>query len=453
MPINSRLGKKMDLEVERLGIFGEGVSSWYGCTIFVDGALPGEKVYASLYEKKKNYGRAKSLKILSTSPDRVEPACPLFGTCGGCQIMHLAYAKQLEMKRQKVTDALERIGKCTDVVVNECLPSPQSLHYRNKIQIPVVPKGDRVDLGLYARNSHQLVPMTECFIHCDLGEKVFKHVQSILQNSLIQAFDYEKKTGELRHILIKTAVATNQVLVVLVSAIQPSETIIHLSKMIMDSVSEVKGVVHNFNPNPDNTVLGSQYFCLCGNESIEDELCGLKIKVSPASFCQVNPAQAKVLYETALENANVSASDTVLDAYCGVGAMSLLFARRAKKVIGVEYVAEAIEDAKENAYKNGIQNISFFASTTEDFLKDFKESLDIVVLNPPRKGCEHSVLSAVADKAKKSIVYISCDPATLARDIHILSSLGWILDYVQPFDMFPQTAHVETLVVLKKTII
>ena len=450
MPVNSRLGKKMDLDIERLGINGEGVGQWYGCTIFVDGALPGEKVHSSLYEKKKNYGRARVLKLLSSSPHRVTPPCPLFGKCGGCQIMHLSYEEQLKAKRQRVIDALERIGKFRDISVKQCVPSSTPLHYRNKIQIPVASSIEGMRFGLYARNTHDLIDMDNCHIHCSLGEEVYQKLQTILKASSLIPFDYKTGQGELRHLLIKTSVSTEQVLVVLVTAMKPSDSLYAVAEKILAEIPAVKGIVHNLNTEIDNTVLGSQYTTLAGQEAVEDILCGIRFKVSPASFFQVNPKQAEQLYKAALQASGIMENDTVLDAYCGVGGMSLLFAKTAKHVIGVESVPEAIEDARYNARINALSNTEFHAELAEKYIADYEGNLDIVILNPPRKGCDPALIDKIGDLPLKKIVYVSCDPATLARDLQLLSLKGWKIDSVEPFDMFPQTAHVECLVALSK---
>lgn len=449
MPINSRLGKKMELEIERLGINGEGVSSWYGCTIFVDGALPEEKVLASLYEKKKNYGRARVLSLLSTSPDRVEPICPLFGRCGGCQMMHMSYDRQLMAKRQRVVDALERIGKFKEVSVSQCRPSFSELFYRNKIQIPVEAGESGMRLGLYAKNSHDLIDMQTCYIHCPLGQKVYEALKPLLQASSIIPFNKRTGQGEIRHVLIKTAVATNQVLIVLVGAQKPTSEMLEFARLLIERIPEVKGVVHCLNTDVDNTVLSQSFTVLQGQGAIEEKLLGLYFKISPASFFQVNPRQAEALYQAAIDVSAVDKEDVVLDAYCGVGTMSLLFAQRAKRVIGIESVEDAIVDAKANASRNNIGNAEFHAATVEGFIRDFSDKVDVIILNPPRKGCDPSVIDSIACRDLKKIVYVSCDPATLARDLHLLAQKGWVIDTVEPFDMFPQTAHVETLVSLK----
>jgi len=413
------MNESLVLTIQRLGIHGEGVSSWEGLTTFVDGALPGEVVKAIIVERKKSYARAKVLERLQTAPTRVQPICPVFGRCGGCQLMHLDPGEQLKTKRQRVIDALERIGKLFDVPVLECLPSPKPLHYRNKIQLPV--KDGK--LGLYAFNSHDLVEIDQCFIHCALGEKAFQVVKNNLH-------------PDLKYVLIKTAIQTDQILVVLVTA-EPTDLTAY-AETLMRALPQIKGVVQNINPSDTNTVLSSNFRTLAGQPYIEDLICGLRFKVSPASFFQVNPAQAENLYQKAIEFCELTGEETVLDGYCGVGTLSLLLAQKAKKVIGIESVPAAIEDAKENAKINQI-DASFICSKAEKFKL---EKVDVAVINPPRKGCEPEFLEQLD---ARRIVYISCDPATLARDLAILRTRGYQTEMVQPFDMFPQTMHVESI--------
>lgn len=425
--------QEIDLTIERLGINGEGVGRYEGLTLFVDGALPGEKVRARIYDRRKTFARANVIKFFNRSTHRVQPPCPLFGTCGGCQLMHLDYPQQLEAKRMRVVDAMQRIAKI-DVEVMPCIPSPQPLAYRNKIQLPV---GSNNRLGLYARNTHDLVEIEECGIHCALGERALGHVQSILKNS--------PQTSDLKHVLIKTAVRRDEVLVVLVTKTQESP--MEIANQILRAMPEIRGVVQNINPQTNNVILGPHFRTLAGQGWIEEELCGLLFKVSPASFFQVNPMQAEALYQKVLELACLTGSEHVLDAYCGVGTLSLLVARSAREVTGIEYVADAINDAKENAQRNQIENANFLCGLAEEKVAAL-DQIAIAILNPPRKGCERSFLEALCKKAPHRIVYVSCDPATLARDLQILTQQGYRVDIVQPFDMFPQTMHVECVVSL-----
>ncbi len=423
------LGETITLSIQRIGTYGEGVGSLDGFTFFVEGALPGEQVHAVVTEVRKNYGRAQTTEFLVKSPHRVSPPCPVFGRCGGCQIMHLAYPQQLETKRQRVIDALERIGKIK-VDVQPCVASPAPFSYRNKIQLPY----RNGQLGLYAFNTHDLIAIEKCYIHCPLGEKAIEVVKKVLKGV---------SAPYLRHVLIKTAVHTHQVLVILVTTQEADVS--KLAEAIQSSMPEIKGVVQNFNDETGNVVLGRRYETLIGEGSIFDSICGLSFKVSPASFFQVNSGQAENLYQKALDVCNFKGSETVLDAYCGVGTLSLLMAQKVKKVTGVESVPEAIADAEENSRLNGIKNAHFTCALAEDFIGALS-GIDVAVINPPRKGCEASFLQKLVLLKPKRIVYISCDPATLARDLQLLAD--YRIERVQPFDMFPQTVHVETLVSL-----
>lgn len=364
--------------------------------------------------------------------------------------MHYAYPKQLEFKRQRVVDALERIGKLSNVMVQPCLAAPHPLAYRNKIQLPVQQVHGRLILGLYAHRTHDLIDLEGCTIHCPLGEQAYRIIRKLLSNSPISAYDPETGRGELRHILLKTAVFTHQVLVVLVTQrTAPSPALCRLADGILDSMNEIQGVLHNAQPRESNAVLGARYTLLAGEESIVESLCGLSFKVSPASFFQVNPHQAEMLYRTALERAALTGEESVLDAYCGVGTLALFFAQHAKEVLGTECVPDAIQDAQENAALNGIQNARFVCAHAEEFIQTL-DKVDVVLLNPPRKGCAPEMLQALLRLQPQRILYISCDPDTLARDLSVLVAAGWQLGPVQPFDMFPQTAHVETLAVLTR---
>jgi len=443
------LNQTIQLTIHDIGNNGEGVGSYEGCTVFVEGALPGEEVEVSVFQCKKNYARAKLLSILTPSPDRVKPACPLFEQCGGCQIMHLSYDKQLEIKQKKVREALHRIGKITNVDVPPCLPSPLPFAYRNKIQLPVRLKNEEITLGLYARSSHDLIEIDHCLIHCELGEEVYNSVRQIIKNSKLTIYDPITAKGELRHVLIKSAIYTREVLVILVTNGEASRELIEIAKKIQNECLQVKGIVQNINIRRDNVILGKKYYTLTGQNFVHEKVCGLVFKISPASFFQVNTQQAECLYAKALELAHLQGSEVVLDAYCGVGTLSLIFARCAKEVIGVECLNEAIKDAEDNAKMNGIENVSFVCANVEDFVKK-QTAVDLLLLNPPRQGCDPSFLEKIGKLQPKTIIYISCDPATLARDLVILYSHKYTITTIQPYDMFPQTAHVESVVKLER---
>lgn len=431
------------LTIERVGINGEGVGRFNGYAVFVEGALPGEEVRVEILEKHQRYLRAELKEILTPSPHRVEPPCPLYGKCGGCQMMHLHYEEQLKAKRMRVVDALLRIGKLPHVEVFPCMASPHPLSYRNKIQLPSSLKSGEIKFGLYAKNSHDLVEIESCKIHCSLGDQVFQRVEKILKDAKISA-------PFLKTLLIKTACFTDEVLVILVT--EGKGELEAVATQILNDILEVKGVVQNINSTSRNRVLGETFQLLAGKEAIEEKLCGLYFKVSAASFFQVNPFQAEHLYQKALELGELKGGEKVLDAYCGVGTLSLILSKRAGEVIGVECVQEAVRDARENALRNHCLNVQFFCEKAEDFIMRLSD-IDVAFLNPPRKGCEKSFLEALCKLKPDRIGYISCDPATLARDLALLEERGYETLTVQPFDMFPQTAHVESLaqIKLKKT--
>ncbi len=437
----------VSLSIHDLGSSGEGVGSLNHYKIFVRGALPNEEVRVQLTECHKTYAHAKLLEITKPSKDRIDPSCPYFHRCGGCQLMHLPYEKQLLYKQQKVMSAIQRIGKIDSSPVKECLPSPLPLHYRNKVQLPVKLQNNTCVSGFYAHSSHDFIQIDACLIHCNIGESVYHLIQKILKNADILPYDPLTEKGEIKHLIIKSAIHANKVLIVLVTNQKKSKELISLAKKIIESSPLIHGVIHNIQSKKANTILGDAYEVLEGSESIQETLLGLTFHISAASFFQVNPLQAENLYLKAIEYAEPKSTDVILDAYCGVGTLSLLFAKHAKKVIGVEVVAQAIENAKKNAQINGMQNVFFKAALAEKFITTLS-NIDTVLLNPPRKGCDPVVLKEVARLKPKKLIYISCDPATLARDLAQLASLGYQLQALQPYDMFPQTSHVECVALL-----
>jgi 23S rRNA (uracil1939-C5)-methyltransferase len=440
--------KDIELVIKSLGINGEGIAHVDGYTIFVEKALPEETVLARIFQKKKKFARAVIVKIIKESPLRKKPPCPYFSKCGGCQLMHISYDAQLKYKQDKVKNDLEHIGKIKDFNISPTIPSDDQLFYRNKIQLPVRGK-EKIQIGLYGRYSNDLIDIDNCPIHCELGNKIFKKIKSIIENSKIQAYDPATNTGFLRHVLIKTAVNTNQVLVIFVTRQnRQADLLKNIANELFLSCDEIKGVVQNINNKNDNVILGNINNILRGSSDIEEDLSGLVFKISPNSFFQVNTKQAQKLYNTAIEFGNISKSDNVLDAYCGVGTLSLLLAKKAKKVTGVENVKSAINNAKTNAKNNKIENVNFICANSEDYIKKAK-NIDIAYLNPPRSGCDKSFLETLIKLKPKTIVYISCDTATLSRDISLLKDF-YKLEKLQPIDMFPQTSHVENVAKLTR---
>lgn len=434
-------------QVTALNSHGQGICSHQNLKIFIDHAIPGEKIRAEITEKKKNFGIGKLLKVQIESLERVKPICPIFKQCGGCQIMHLSYTKQLEFKKDKVQEALRKIGKI-DAPVLPCLPSPNPLSYRNKIQLPFFEFNGRLTLGLYQQKSHDPQEIAECFIHCELGEKIFKQTKELFQNSSFKAYDEKAKTGQLRHLLIKTAIFNQECLVVIIASSKDKQKEMKaIADELIKRCPEVKGVVLNLNQKRFNSIMGDDYITLSGRPHIYEKLLGKTFKISAHSFFQVNPRQAEKLYSKALEFADLQKDQIALDAYCGTGTLSILAAKNAKKVIGIENIKSAVDDACENAKTNQIANCEFILGNVEDKIDQIKKA-DVVFLNPPRKGCELSVLQAINTLKPQRIVYVSCDPATLARDLAHLKEFGYTVKQVQPFDMFPQTNHVETCALL-----
>ncbi len=448
MAHRTSVGSTHLIDIQRLASDGQGVGNLGGLTLFVDGALPSEIVKVAIVESKKNYARGKLLAILKSSVDRVDPICPLFGSCGGCQLMHLAYEKQLESKRQKVIDALKRIGKIETPVL-PCRASPLPIGYRNKIQLPVRPGPQGNAIGLYVKGSHDLIEVDHCFIHSDLGEKIYSAIRPLIKEGPVLPYDPQTGTGELCHVLIKNTHHTDQVLIALITKQKPSPPIRSLAETIFRQDPAIRGVVHNIQAKETNVILGSQGTVLIGSPTIEEEILGLRFSISAESFFQVNPKQAEQLYQKALELSCVRKTDTVLDAYCGVGTLCLLFAKQAKKTIGIECIPKAIQDARENGKRNGILNASFILGKAEQEIDQLR-SIDIALINPPRKGADPLFLQKIIKKQIKTLLYISCDPATLARDLSLLKEAGYTIVHVEPFDMFPQTSHVETIVKLQK---
>lgn len=359
--------------------------------------------------------------------------------------MHLDYTEQLEIKRQRVQDAMTRIGRLPEIVVEPCLKSPGEFHYRNKIQVPIVPDEEGMKIGFYAKKSHDVIDVEECLIHCDLGDKIYRDLRALLLKSDIAPYNETSGKGLLRHILIRTAVHSGEVLVTFVTNGPESEKLTQIANHLIQNQPEVKAVVQNINTRRQNVILGKEWRNLAGEDHIQENICELQFNVSPASFFQVNPMQAENLYRKVIELADIGSTTTALDGYCGVGTLSLLMAKEASKVYGIECIPEAIHDAIANAKRNGITNTQFICGTVESRIGKL-DHLDVVVLNPPRKGCERKVLDHILKAKPKRLVYVSCDPATLARDLAILHEGGYRVDVVQPFDMFPQTSHVETVV-------
>ncbi|MDO3412577.1 23S rRNA (uracil(1939)-C(5))-methyltransferase RlmD [Saccharibacillus sp. CPCC 101409] len=580
------VAKNDDVTIDIVGMNhdGEGVGRADGYTLFVAGALPGERISARVLKTKKQYGYAKMQTLLEASPARVEPPCEIFDRCGGCQIQHMDYAAQLEWKRRQVADSLERIGKlnvrpfgaesavgegagealrtggaigadgtkasaataeagaqaagpgeagrdsggadsegetaaqtvvtpeeaatafgggegyensgtaqgggavseaflpdseagpaseaaapdfggsatvggseaahapgAAGILVPPTLGMSEPWRYRNKAQVPMGQDNGRLIGGFYARGSHRIVDMETCIIQHEANDEMVETVKQIGRELGISAYDEETGRGLLRHVVVKVAFATGEKMVVLVTNGDRLPRVDDWVEEIWSRIPDVKSICQNVNTRQTNVIFGDVTRVLWGEEVIHDYIGDVKFAISARSFYQVNPAQTEVLYGKTLEYAGLTGSETVIDAYCGIGTISLFLAQKAKRVYGVEIVKEAIEDARKNAVLNGIENAEFEVGASEDVIPRWKEqgiTPDVIVVDPPRKGCDIRLLETILEMKPERVVYVSCNPATLARDLRVLEDGGFKTVKVQPVDMFPQTVHVEAVALL-----
>lgn len=445
-----RKNDEITVEIERFG--GEmGVSHLEGMTLFVQGALPGERVAARAQKVEKTHAFLKTLRVLSASPYRTAPPCPYYEKCGGCVCQHMTYALSLEMKRQRVRDALERIGGLT-IDVQPVIGMADPWHYRNKTALPVGGEAGAPRIGYFAPRSHRIVDVGGCLIAKPESDAVAAILRRWMEKFGVAPYDEASHKGLIRHVMSRVS-RSGQVMAVVVATSASLPHAHELTAMLRAGVPGLCALYLNVNKRGDNVILGGESKLLFGAERLVDTLCGFRYALSPQSFFQVNPAQTEALYQTALRFARLAGNETVCDLYCGAGAISLLLAKNARRVIGVEIVPQAIRDAEENARQNGIANAEFHAAAAEDLLPRLVDQglrPDVIVLDPPRKGCEESVLRAIAASAPARVVYVSCDPATLARDAKFLCANGYAADACQPVDMFCWTGHVETVLQLSK---
>ena len=451
--------KKNDLltvTIEDMGHDGEGIGKVDGYTVFVKDTVIGDKVQAKIMKAKKNYGYARLVGIMEPSKDRVEPRCAYARQCGGCQIQALSYEKQLAYKQQKIENNLIRIGgfQKEEIPMQPIIGMEDPYHYRNKAQFPVgCDKEGHLIAGFYAGRTHSIISNRKCYLGVEVNEQILNLVLAHMEAYDIPAYDETTGKGLVRHVLIRYGFQSKEIMVCLVvngSRIPGAEDLIAKLREIPGMTS----ISLNINREKTNVILGRKGKLLWGQEYITDTIGPIAYQISPQSFYQVNPVQTQKLYEKALEYAGLEGNETVWDLYCGIGTISLFLAQKAKQVYGVEIVPAAIEDAKRNATLNHITNAEFFVGKAEEVLpeKYEKEGIyaDVIVVDPPRKGCEESVLATMVKMQPKRIVYVSCDSATLARDLKYLRGEGYEVKKVQGVDQFPHTVHVETVVLLSQ---
>ncbi|MGL5676416.1 MAG: 23S rRNA (uracil(1939)-C(5))-methyltransferase RlmD [Cellulosilyticaceae bacterium] len=442
--------KEYTLTIHDLGSSGEGIGKIEDFVVFVPNALIGDTVRIKMLKVKKNLGYGKVVEVLEPSACRVEPSCEVSEKCGGCQLQHMSYEEQLRWKQQKVENAITRIGGIKDVEVLPTLGMEHPANYRNKAQYPIRMIDGKVQIGFFASRSHRVIDWSSCDIQDKRCEAIIQLTKKFLEDNKVSIYDEEKHKGLVRHLMIKTGYYTGEVMVCLVIN---GDKLPHAEKFVamMQGVEGMTSIVLNHNTAKTNVILGQRITVLEGKDYIVDTIGDLKFKISPLAFYQVNPTQMEVLYGKALEYAELTGEETVWDAYCGIGTISLFLAQKAKHVYGVEIVAPAIENARENAALNDIENATFFVGKAEEVITEkYNEGLvaDTIVVDPPRKGCDTQLLETLIAMNPNKIVYVSCDPATLGRDLGYLSEHGYKVEKVQPVDMFPHTTHVECCVSL-----
>ena len=444
----------IELTIEDLGVDGEGIGKVDGMAIFVKDAVPGDRVQAKVMKMKKSYGYARLMQVLDPSPERTESRCAFARQCGGCQLQAMTYEAQLDFKAKKVWNHLIRIGGITDLAKPEIIGMDDPWRYRNKAQFPFgTDKEGNPVTGFYAARSHNIIPCTECWLGVEENKVILEKILDHLKTYHISTYDEVSGKGLLRHVLIRKGFTTGEVMVCL---ILNGRTMPKLTELV-NSLREVPGMTSitiNVNTKNTNVIMGTEMISVWGQDYITDYIGNIKYQISPLSFYQVNPVQTKKLYETALEYADLKGNETVWDLYCGIGTISLFLAQKAGKVYGVEIVPQAIDDARQNAKLNGIKNAEFFVGKAEEVLpeKYEKEGIyaDVIVVDPPRKGCDTAALETMVKMKPERIVYVSCDSATLARDVKWLGERGYEVKKVKACDMFPGTVHVETIVLLSK---
>lgn len=446
------LHQEYEIVIRSLGHSGEGVGSYDNFTVFVPGALVGERVRVKITLVKKHYAIGTLQHVIEPSAHRIEPTCHIYDACGGCQLQHLSYEGQLIAKRQQVVDALTRIGGQENLPVHPTLGAESPWLYRNKMQFPVGTEKGKTIIGCYAKGSHTIIGAENCHIQMAGNNEIAQAAARILTELRIPAYNEKTDSGIVRHIIGRVG-KDGQAMAVIVTKTAELPRAKELVKRLREEVPSLVSIMQNINTRRTNVILGAETICLWGNSTIQDNLGKLSFAISAQSFFQVNTRQAEVLYQKALEYADLNGNETVIDAYCGTGTISLFLAQKAKKVYGIEIVAPAIRDAKKNATNNNITNAEFLVGDAVEVMpKLYQEGIraDVVVVDPPRSGCDRIVLETFARMQPERIVYVSCNPASLARDIAVLDELGYHAQQVQPVDMFPQTSHVESVALLTR---
>lgn len=430
---------------------GLGVAKIDGFAIFVDGAITGESVKIKVLKVTKNFAYGKLLEIIEPSGDRRPVICENFKKCGGCNLLHMSYQSTLEFKRKVVKDCFKRIGhRDVDVMPTVGMEEPYS--YRNKVQFPVGVLDGMIVTGFYSERSHNIVPIADCSIQSKIANKLIGNIRSFFRKNKISAYDEKSGNGFLRHIVIRNSEKTGEIMIILVTNGEEFLLKDKFCKFICDKCGNVKSIIQNVNTKNTNVIMGEKNIRLYGKDTIKDYIGEFSFNISPNSFFQVNSVQTKVLYDLVLDFAGLTGNEIVFDLYCGIGSISLFLAKKAKRVYGVEVVSPAIQNARDNAKENGITNALFYCGKAEVIAPKLYEDgvrADVVVVDPPRSGCDKVLIDTILKMKPKRVVYVSCNPGTLARDVELLD--GYEVKDVQPVDMFPWSFHVETVVMMQNS--
>ena len=439
------------VEILDNGFQGEGIAKIDGFTVFISNAIKGEKIKIKILKVNSSHAFGKILEIINPSTDRIDADCNVYPRCGGCAIRHVNYDKTIEMKKSSVEATLKKtLGR--EIKISEVIKMEKPLYYRNKLQYPIgLDENQKPVMGVYAERTHKIISTNECKIQNELSQKIANDIFKFICENNIPVYDEEKLNGSIRHLIIRIGVKTNEVMVTIVSNTKELKFQNELVLYITEKYPEIKTIAKNINSKNTNVILGNETEILYGDGYIYDILGDFKFKISPMSFYQVNPVQTEKLYSKAVEYAELTGEETVFDLYCGIGTIGIFASKKVKKLYGIETIKEAIDDAKENAKLNNLDNAEFFVGDVEktlpEFIKERNILADVVFVDPPRKGCDKTALDTLLEIKPKKIVYISCNPATLARDLKILEEKYEIKD-ISICDMFPFTHHIESVAML-----
>ncbi len=440
------------VEVEKITNLGAGIAKVDGFVVFMSDACPLDKVKIKITKVNKNYANAKILQIIEESPYRIKPFCPLQKVCGACQLQFIDYDYQLKVKKQIVEETIKNIGNL-DIVIQEVVPSPEIKNYRHKIQYPIseTKNSKRILAGYYKPGTHEIVNIKYCPIQPEICDRIINFIREKAFDFGISGFNEKHHSGDLRHVVIRSSKATGKNLVVLVvNATKSFERLKDFAKCIYEEFKEISGVCVNFNSKKTNVILGNKSECLCGKNFVEEKILDKTFKIGPNTFFQINPKSAENIFKYVKEHL-LQAFDkpTVLDAYAGISSFGICISDVCKTVVTVEEIRESTELARETAQNNRVKNIEIHNQDAAEFFKKEKRQFDAIILDPPRKGCSRESLDNAVRLSKSEIIYVSCNPATLARDLKYLTEKGCTVESIQPFDMFCHTYHVENVAIIK----